>query len=91
MKAMNMDVHRAGMSLAATLGALYAVCLFAVLVLPPAAMQFIASSLFHAFDVSRLMTSGVTVAQAIAGAVITLAGGYLLGAVHAFAYGRLGR
>ncbi len=85
-----LDPNRVGISLAATLSALSVACLALVAALPKAATAYLFGSIFHAVDISAMMTVGITVQSALTGLVITAAAGYVLGALFAWVYNRLG-
>lgn len=82
---MKHDVDTTAKATAVTVGAIYLVCAFGVILLPSLAMS-IAQSWFHGLNLSKISGFSVTPGSFVLGLVTSTIGGWLIGYVFAKAY-----
>ncbi len=82
---MKHDVDTIAKATALTVGVIYLVCAFSVILLPGLAMS-VAQSWFHGLNLSKISGFSVTPGSFILGLVTSTVGGWLIGYIFAKAY-----
>ncbi|KKQ43414.1 MAG: hypothetical protein US60_C0002G0022 [Microgenomates group bacterium GW2011_GWC1_37_8] len=82
---MKHDVDTTAKATGVTVGVIYLVCAFSVILFPGLAMS-IAQSWFHGLNLSKISGFSVTPGSFVLGFVTSTAGGWLIGYIFAKAY-----
>ncbi len=85
------DVNAMGIALGLVFGIVNLVCLLLIFILPEFSLKYIFGSFAHGIDLTQIAITPTLSWLTLVGFVITISGGYLIGAVFAVLYNKFAK